>query len=79
MIPNNWHKEYSFNCLSDEDFIIFQSRYNEGDELPLDDNYCECEGFTLDGYHRCNCGNRRCYIQCETDLKNNKYFYVKVS
>lgn len=77
MIPKEWHKEYAFNCLSDEEFALFSETHNEGDEMYVDDHYCECETFTLDGYHRCNCGNRRCYI-VKDEYNGHVFFWVGV-
>ena len=32
-----------------------------GDEIEIDDNYCECASWTI-GENRCSCGNRRIYL-----------------
>lgn len=76
-IPDGWHKEPAFNCLSAEDFLLLQNTHEVGEEFSVDDNDCECEKFTLDGYHRCDCGNRRCNLVCE-EYRGEKYFRVEV-
>jgi hypothetical protein len=35
---------------------------NEGTEIEIDDNYCECAKWVI-GEHRCVCGNRRIYLE----------------
>jgi hypothetical protein len=74
-IPDEWHKEPAFNCLSDEDFKVLQDTYQVGVSLKVDE--CECGVFQLDGYHRCACGNRRCYLVCG-ECGGEKFFYVEV-
>lgn len=60
MIPKEWHKEYAFNCLTDEQFEKFSQSHDIGDTFDCDCD--ECGEYTLDDSHRCNCGNRRCYF-----------------
>ena len=43
-----------------------------GFEIAIDDNYCECEGFTI-GNDRCDCGNRRISAWVEGDLLGGFY------
>jgi len=76
-IPDEWHKEYAFNCLTDEQFSKLQEKHEVGDEFYVDDHDCECESFTLDGYHRCDCGNRRCYLQYG-EYEGRSFFYIAV-
>lgn len=33
----------------------------KGNEVPIDDNYCDCGTWTV-GEGRCSCGNRRIYL-----------------
>jgi hypothetical protein len=61
-IPNEWHEKSQFCELTPEEFAELQNQHEVGDELYLDDNYCECERYIIDEYHRCQCGNRRCYV-----------------
>lgn len=59
-LPNEWYKEYAFRGLSEEEWEEFSAENDVGDEL-----HCECqdcETFELNGYHRCQCGNRRVYL-----------------
>ena len=76
-IPNEWHKEPAYNCLSKEDFALLQETYKVGDKLVIDDHDCECESYFIGEYHRCSCGNRRCCIISDT-YKGNKFFVIEV-
>ena len=76
-IPNEWHKEPAFNCVSDEHFRLLQDTHLIGDTFAVDDHDCECETFTLNGYHRCNCGNRRCCLQYQ-EYNESGFFFVEV-
>lgn len=73
---NELHKHYSYNCLSDDDFKLFVEQGKLGTEMscPCD----ECGTFytpdEVSDYHRCNCGNRRCYLQ----ISDSGHFYVEV-
>jgi hypothetical protein len=72
-IPNDWHSEYAYNCLSAEEFTLLQSRHDIGDDL-----YCDCQDcktYILGKDHRCDCGSRRCYFQYN---KDNNYFFISV-
>ena len=63
-IPDEWHRESAYNCLSKEDFALLQETYEVGDELGIDNHDCECETYHIHKHHRCACGNRRCCIEC---------------
>ena len=76
-IPNEWHIGSAYNCLSKEEFALLQDTHEVGDELALSDQDCECETYSIDKYHRCLCGNRRCYIVCDT-FDNKKFFKAEV-
>jgi hypothetical protein len=76
-IPDEWIKHSEFNCLTKEQFHIFQNIYQIGDSLGIDDNDCECETYIIDGYHRCSCGNRRCTIVYDT-YEGKPFFRVEV-
>jgi len=62
-IPDELHKEYSYNCLTAEEFKLFQNTYILGDELPCACD--ECGVFIIGSKKRCACDNRRCYITYE--------------
>lgn len=68
-IPDEWHKEYAYNCLTAEQFKILQETHQIGDEFGVECD--DCGNWTLDKHHRCDCGNRRCYLQIH---ENNKFY-----
>jgi hypothetical protein len=61
-IPNEWRTNSAYNCLTDEEFKLFQDTHEVDENMYIDDNECECETYTIGSHHRCSCGNRRCYI-----------------
>ena len=74
-IPDEWRMGNVYNCLSDSEFKLLQEQYEVGDEFCVDDHDCECETYVIDSYHRCSCGNRRCYIAYD---ETHDFFYVEV-
>jgi hypothetical protein len=44
-----------------------EKEYEEGTDIAIDDNYCECEKWTV-GERRCSCGNVRIYLEVEGDI-----------
>ena len=57
------------NILKDE---YTKTHFVNGAEIAIDDNYCECEGFTI-GNDRCDCGNRRISAWVDGDFMNGFY------
>ena len=50
------------------------SNFPDGETVDVDDNYCECETWTV-GDRRCSCGNRRLELSVEGDLSSGFYGY----
>ena len=63
IIKDEWHRLYSYNCLTVEQFRSLQLLASTG-ELPetfiVDCHMCRV--YDVGEYHRCSCGNRRCYF-----------------
>lgn len=59
--------------LKDE---YMKSNYPEGKAIDIDDNYCECETFTI-GDRRCSCGYRRISFFVEGNCLNGYYLTVE--
>ena len=78
-ITLDYHKQYSYNCLTEEEFKILQETHKIGDHFM---SPCDlCESFIIYGPHdrRCDCGNCRCYFiynECIDPLEN--YFSIEV-
>lgn len=77
IIPDNWHKNSAFNCLTEEQWKLFRERFQIGDSFSVDCDECGLFVIEEDGYHRCRCGNRRCVIYCDW-YNNNWLFYADV-
>jgi len=72
-IPDEWRTGGAYNCLSDDEFKLLQERHDQDSEFYAD---CEeCETYQIDAYHRCLCGNRRCYLQYD---ETHDFFYAEV-
>jgi hypothetical protein len=76
-IPDEWHKNEAFNCLTDEQWQLFREKYRIGDSFSVECDECGLFVIEEDGYHRCNCGNRRCVIYTGT-YNNELFFYADV-
>ncbi len=67
------------NEIFDKVNNILKEKYEKenlvnGKELPIDDNYCECESYII-GDSRCSCGNRR--ISCWVEGNYISGFYIQ--
>lgn len=74
-IPDAWHKESAYNCLTPEQFKELQATHQQDDEF-----VCECDdcgSYTLQKYHRCDCGNRRCHLSYHKH-NGESFFAVEV-
>lgn len=69
---NNLMQRDEYPDMSDEQYVAFSSEFEDGDTVPIDDNYCECESYTI-GSNRCDCGNRRVVV--EPDIYNGEIFF----
>jgi hypothetical protein len=67
----DWFKKTTHS--EDKVCDAFALEYSIGDEMYLDDNYCECALYTV-GNHRCDCGNRRVGIEVG-ELLNGKFYF----
>ena len=76
-IPDSWHKNSAFNCLTDEQWSIFREKYQIGDSFSVECDECGLFAIEEDGYHRCSCGNRRCVIYCDK-YNGEDLFYADV-
>jgi hypothetical protein len=73
-IMANTHDRQEWQELTDEQFAQLNEQLPFGETTSIDDNYCECEEWTI-GNHRCSCGNRRMAIGCDFLLGGDTYFY----
>jgi len=69
--------ESPFCDLNDEDFKLFASTHEIGDEMGIDDHDCECETYIIGEGHRCSCGNRRCTI-IRDSYDGRSFFIIEV-
>lgn len=74
-IPDHWHKEYAYNCLTNEQFKELQDKVQPGDTFQAECD--ECGQYTTNKHHRCDCGNRRCYFQHGV-YEGETFFYIAV-
>lgn len=62
-----------------EDFLKdrwMKTAYPDGKTIDIDDNYCECETYTI-GDRRCSCGNRRINAYVEGNCLGGYYLAVE--